>query len=243
MNEISGARIVENREVARGSRWLVLESEDIAPGWEPGHIAAIYVPDLGGGWVRHPYTISAVEPERLGILYRVIPGGRITPQLAELPVGATLRLGGRFGEPVRRLAPSGPVVGVSTGTGVGPLYGFARTQTGRSITLITGFREAVDIPFSSELTTMGVDWRPVLSRPHTGYAGRVGHVGEHLAEAPKDAHFHLVGNGVMVAEVRAALLEVGVPKERVTTETYFNKGAPPDPERVAAITMRLQERW
>lgn len=241
MNEISGARIVENREVARGSRWLVLESEDIEPGWEPGHIAAVYVPDLGGGWVRHPYTITTVGPASLGILYRVISGGRVTPQLATLPIGATVRLGGRFGEPVRRLAPSGPVVGVSTGTGIGPLYGFARTQVGRSITLIGGFRDAIDIPFQEELPTVA-DWRPVLSRPHAGWEGRVGHVSEHLAEAPKDAHFHLVGNGVMVAEVRAALLEVGVPKERVTTETYFNKGAPPDPARVAAITMKLQER-
>lgn len=237
MNEISGARVVENREVARGTRWLVVEAEDGLPApFSPGHIVALFVPQLNGRWERHPYTASWSEGDRLGILYRVIPGGRSTPTLAAMVPGETVRLAGRFGEPVSRLVGDAPaVIGVSTGTGIGPLWGFA--ADGRAVTLVAGFREAIDIPFAAELEALpSVRWVPTLTRPTPGWTGRVGRVSSSLASvAIPDAHWHLVGNGAMVADVRGGLLAAGVRPERITAEVYFNKGVAADPAVVAEI--------
>ena len=136
MNEIIGVRIVENREVAHATRWLTLEG-DLPYELEPGHIVVVYVPDLAHNWVRHPYTVSWASPGRFSILYRVVRGGRTTEGMAAMGVGDTLRLGSRHGEPVRRLVGDAPrLVGVSTGVGIGPLLGYARTEHGRAVTLI-----------------------------------------------------------------------------------------------------------
>lgn len=234
MNEILGVRIVENREVARATRWITLEGE-LPYELEPGHIVVVYVPDLAHNWVRHPYTVSWAEPGRFSILYRVVRHGRTTPTMAEMGPGDTLRLGSRHGEPVRRLVGDAPrLVGVSTGVGVGPLAGYVRTRPERAITLVSGFREEADM-----VPVQGVDWRPTLTRPGPAWTGRVGRVDQHLAglDTP-ETHWHLVGNGAMIVSVRAGLLGAGVPLSRLTIEVYFDKGAAPDPEVVARIAGR-----
>jgi len=259
MTEIIGARIVENREVARATNWLVIETDEApAAPYLPGHIVALYVPSPGGKWVRHPYTVSWAEDRRIGVLYRVIRGGRTSPFMATLPPGETVRLGGLFGAPVAALVPSeaSAVVGVCTGSGVGPLRGYAAgalPQEARPIFLLAGFRDAVDIALARELDTLAAahprfTWRAALSRPDPhalsgrALAGRVtAHVGtlRALGVPPLDAHWHLVGNGAMVIDLRAGLLAGGVPRERVTFETYHNRGTTPDPAVVDAVAAAL----
>ncbi|MFN7142634.1 MAG: ferredoxin--NADP reductase [Myxococcota bacterium] len=248
MKEIAGARIVENREVARGTRWMVFEAEDELPDvYAPGHIVALYVPDPAGRWVRHPYSVSWADGPRIGVLYRVIPHGRTSPFMAMMQPGETLRLGGSFGEPVARLVGDAPaLVGVCTGTGLGPLRGFALRHAGeRPTTLLAGFRERVDVPFAEEMAGLAAahrtfSWRPTLSRPDAAWDGLRGRVTAHLgAVAVPGAHWHVVGNGAMVADVRAGLLAAGVAPARVTTETYFDGSASPDPTVVARIAAAL----
>ncbi len=255
MKEIAGARIVENREVARGTRWLVVEPEEpVAEVYAPGHIVAVYVPDPTGRWVRHPYSVSWADGARIGVLYRVIPGGRTTPFLATMRPGEILRLGGRFGEPVARLVgDAAALVGVSTGTGLGPLQGYARLAD-RPVSLLAGFRERTDVPLAAELDALAAatptfTWRPTLTRPDPAWTGLRGRVGAHLRAALDDVrargadaravHWHLVGNGAMVTDVRAGLLAAGVEPARVTTETYHNRGTAVDPAVEARIGAAL----
>ncbi|MDP2310865.1 MAG: FAD-dependent oxidoreductase [Pseudomonadota bacterium] len=255
--EIVGARIVEQREVARATWWLVVEIDapeapEVPEGFGPGHVVALYVPDPEGKWIRHPYTVSWSEGRRLAFLYRVIRGGRTTPFMSLMGAGETVRLGGRFGLPISALVPDDApaVVCVSTGSGIGPLHGYAREAlaaahgtpgAGRPITLLAGFREAVDIPQGPALDALAAShprftWHPTLTRPAPGWTGRAGRVSAHLGSvATADAHWHLVGNGAMVIDVRAGLLGAGVAPERITTETYFNRGTSPDPRVVEAI--------
>lgn len=244
MKEIAGARVVECREVARGSRWLVLEPDE-PDAWAPGHDVALYVPELDGRWVRHPYTVSWAAAGRLGILFRVIPGGRITPAMEHLRPGEVLRLGGRFGEPIARVVRDAPrVVVVTTGTGVGPALGFA-ADADRSVSLLSGFREAVDIPRLETLERVeqnpNVRWLPTISRADGGWRGLRGRVTAHLHDvAAPDAHWHLIGNGAMIAELHAGLLAAGVERERVTSETYFNRGVSPPSAGVAAVAAAVR---
>jgi ferredoxin-NADP reductase len=259
MTEILGARIVENREVARATRWLVIETDEPPEmAYVPGHIVALYVPSPGEKWVRHPYTVSWAEGARIGVLYRVVRGGRTSPFMATMTAGDTLRLGGRFGEAVSTLVDpeAAAIVGVSTGSGVGPLHGFAARalpNDPRPITLLAGFRDAADAALVPELDALAAahphfSWRAALSRPDAGalagraLAGRVtAHVGtlRALGVSPLSTHWHLIGNGAMAIDLRAGLLAGGVSRERVTFETYHNRGTSPDLAVVAAIAEAL----
>ena len=246
------ATVTGNREVGRGCRLLQLELPDALPfPYEPGHVAI-----LRHDGHRHPYTISWVDParRRLGIVYRIIPGGRLTPVLEPLAVGVQLEFSGLHHTPVLEgIAPeAAAVVGFATGSGIGPLWGFAEQALGmgfqRPITLFAGFREAADICLAPELDALqarhpGFRWHPTLTRPGadwTGLRGRLGQSAPPLIPEPRACHFHLVGNGAMLAEMKAALEAVGVPGAQVTSEVFFNYNAVAEPEAVRAIAGRFR---
>ena len=84
------ARVIENRPVANGSMWIKLEATDkLSAPFEPGHVLGLGVPRRSRPHASC-YTISRADPEtrQFEHLYRVIPGGRMTPHLAALPAGA-----------------------------------------------------------------------------------------------------------------------------------------------------------
>ena len=246
------ATVTGNREVGRGCRLLGLELPDQLPfPFEPGHVAILRL-----GEHRHPYTLSQVDPagRRLGILYRVIPGGRLTPFLEHLGSGARVEFSGLHHTPILSdLAPEAEsVVGFSTGSGIGPLWGFAEWALAlgfqRGIRLFAGYREAEDICLAPELDALqarfpNFHWQPTLTRPETGWPGLRGRLGESvppLIPDPRACHFHLVGNGGMLVEMKAALAACGVPDAQVTSEVFFNYNAKADPETVRAIQGRFR---
>ena len=246
------ASVTGNREAGHRSRLLRLELRDDLPfPYEPGHVVA-----LRHATLRHPYTLSQVDPEGRGlaILYRVIPGGRLTPALEGLEPGAALEVSGLHHAPVLEgIAPAArAVVLCSTGSGIGPLWGFAERALGlgfdRPITLFAGFREAQDICLAPELDALqarypAFRWHPTLTRPAAdwpGLRGRLGETAPPLIPEPRACHFHLVGNGAMLAELGAALEAIGVPAAQVTTEVFFNFKAKADPETVRTIAGRFR---
>ena len=246
------ATVTGNREAGCGCRLLELELRDALPfPYQPGHVAV-----LRHQGQRHPYTVSRSDPEArtVVLLFRVIPGGRLTPFLESLRVGVQVEFSGLHHVPVLAgIAPEArAVVGLSTGSGIGPLWGFAEQALalgfGRPITLFAGFREAEDICLTPELDALQARhpefrWRPTLTRPPAGWTGLRGRVGESappLSPDPCARHYHLVGNGAMLAEMKAALEAVGVPPEQVTTEVFFNFNAKAEEETVRAIAGRFR---
>ena len=246
-----GVTVTENRAVGRGCRLLRLVVADELPfPFEPGHVVV-----LKGAGHKHPYTISVAEPapRELGILFRVIPEGRLTPSLATLAPGQPMELNGLHHEPVRSLIGDGVqgFVGLSTGSGIGPLWGFTRQALAAGmalpITLFAGFREAADLCLVPELDALQArhpqfHWHPTLTAPGPGWTGLVGRVGESapgLIQEPLRRHYHLVGNGAMLAELKAALALVGVPAAQVTSEVFFNFNAKATPEAAQAIAARF----
>ena len=246
------AVVAGNREVGRGCRLLTLQVPDALPfPFEPGHVVVVRHVEH-----RHPYTVSLADPARreLGLVFRVIPGGRLTPGLEAAAPGVRMELSGLHHEPVRALiAPEAhAVVGLATGSGTGPLWGFAEQALAagfeRPITLFAGFREAADICLAPELDALQARhptfrWRPTLTAPPPGWTGSRGQVGESappLIPEPRACHFHLVGNGAMLAELKAALALVGVPEGQVTSEVFFNYNAKADPDTARAIAGRFR---
>ncbi len=245
------ATVTDNREVGRGAHLLHLEVADALPfPFEPGHVVS-----LRHGGHRHPYTLSRVDPaaRRLGLLFRVVPGGRLTPSLALAAPGAVVEINGLHHEPIAdMIAPEArAVAGLSTGSGIGPLWGFAERALAsgfqRPITLVAGFREEADICLAPELDALqaghpGFAWRPTLTQGGPEWRGLRGRVGESAAALvgdPRTTHFHLVGNGAMLAEMKAALALAGVPAAQVTSEVFFNFKAEADPEVVRDLAGRF----
>ena len=150
-------------------------------------------------------------------------------------------------------AQAAEVVGLATGSGIGPLWGFAEQA------LATGFpRPSPCSPGSGRpghlpgpgtgrppgpgpRTSAGSPPSPRRPAHWTGLRGRLGESVPPLIPDPMACHFHLVGNGAMIAELEAALEARGVPGSQVTTEAFFNHNAKSDPESVRAITERFRQ--
>jgi len=245
------ARILDNAPLGRGNRWLKLQlPPEAVLDHEPGTVLGLAMRH-GAGLLRHAYTVSRADPAQrtLEFLYRVIPQGRMTPHLAALEPGAELLINGRGGHPISAEVATDPagLVLVSTGTGIGPLYGFSERALAQGwaqpLHLFAGFRELADACLQERLQALAVahpnfHWQFSLSRPDPGWAGLRGHVTESIAAQMGpvgDLHFHLVGNGNMVVELYQVLMAAGLKDERVTSEIYFNYMDDPDPARIARL--------
>ena len=246
-----GATVTENRAVGRGCHLLRVVVPDALPfPFEPGHVVV-----LRHAGHKHPYTISVADPMRreLGMLFRVSPDGRLTPSLETAAKGLALEFNGLHHEPVRSLIADGAqgFVGLSTGSGIGPLWGFAEQALASGyqlpITLFAGFREAADLCLAPELDALqarhsNFRWHPTLTNPEagwTGLAGRVSQSAPALIQEPLRWHYHLVGNGAMLAEMKAALAAAGVPPAQVSSEVFFNFNAKATPEEGQVIAGRF----
>ncbi|HJU83297.1 MAG TPA: FAD-dependent oxidoreductase [Holophagaceae bacterium] len=250
------AEVQENLALARSTRLTRLRLPDDLPfPFEPGHVVALRA-ETDKGLIRHPYTLSFADPDSrtVGIVYRVIPDGRLTPHLASAKAGSLAELQGLHHQPIRlEMDPEAPAfLGVGTGSGAGPLAGFAAQALGsgfsRPLLLVLGFREAQDIVFASELDRLAAAhpnfrWAATLSAPAQAWPGLRGHVQAHLpallGEHP-GAHVHLVGNMAMIRTVRAALEQAAWPERRVTHEGFFNWNAEADQTAAAALALALR---
>lgn len=243
MEGLFNATVLRNEFAARGTRWITLHIGDDRPlEVAAGNIVAL---TLSGG-VRRPYTVSRARVDRreIDLLVRVVEGGRVSPELAATTPGHPLTVQGTWGRPIRDLIhpDARSIIGIATGTGVGPLIGFA-AEAQLPMTLVAGFRTSADICVDE--LPRGVRLHLTLSQPSRTW---VGERGRSTASAPAalddlgGAHVHLVGNGEMVSTWAEALRRSGVPVAAVTSEVYFNKNTPLDEEAVQRLAGLLSRR-
>ena len=250
------ARVVENRPVARGSMWLTLEANDgEAAAFEPGHVLGLGIEHADGKYLRHAYTVTRGDPcrRRFSHVYRVIPEGRLTPLLEKMQPGEFLSFHGPGHTPIQKEVhpEASRIAGLATGTGIGPLYGYAEKALAegerRLIMLHVGVRDESDICLRDELEFLrgryvNFSYHFTLTRPGPSWKGQRGRLTDTvppLLGCFHDLHVHLVGNGEMVNLVRPALYEAGMPGDRVSIETYFNHHAKPDPAAIRALAERF----
>jgi len=252
------AEVRAQRSVARGTQLTEVGIPDDLPfPFEPGHVVSLRAA-TPAGVVRHPYTVSGADPSArsLALVYRVIPGGRLTPTLSALAPGAALEVSGLHHQPIRlEVDPTADIIlGAATSSGLGPLWGYAARALGdgeaRPIHLVVGVREAADLPLVAELEALAARhphfrWTPVLSHPDGGWAGRRGRIPEHLPELlsdPAAAHLHAVGNLGLIRTLEAAWGAAGLPERRFSSEGFFNWNAEADPEAARDLAERFRER-
>lgn len=236
--------VIHVAEAAHATRWLGIRiAGEGKLQLRPGQIVALTLP----GGLRHPYTISGCRPgaREIDLLYRVVEGGRMTPRLAELQEGAIIDVHGTWGTPIADLvSPSAThVVGISTGTGIGPLLGYAREARVRT-TLIAGFRTLADI--CVDYAPRGTRLHITLTQPNSSWVGLRGRSERSAPEVLDElvgAHVHLVGNGNMIRTWSEAIHRARIPVAGLTSEYYFNKAGPIDEPAVDALVARLTRRF
>jgi NAD(P)H-flavin reductase len=252
------ARVVLNRPIANGSMWIALEAIDELPAtFEPGHVLGLGLKLNEHTLVRHAYTVSqgVSDFRRFEHLYRVIPGGRVSPLLAQLSIEDTVFFHGPFHTPIQKEIQPGAerIMLISTGAGIGPLFGYAAKTLAegeaRPITLYAGFREESHCCLAEDLNALAerhsnFAWHFTLTQPSEAWHGLTGRVTDCIPGRipPHELthyHFHLVGNGGMVHLMRRALYRAGVSAERVSIETYFNHDVYPAIELVDRLAARF----
>ncbi|KAK3280340.1 hypothetical protein CYMTET_11814 [Cymbomonas tetramitiformis] len=255
------ARVESNAVVGAGTQLLSLVSlEKSPPEYLPGHVLSLSVVGKDGRSARKPYTVSRVpKAGQIQLLYRVIPEGNATPLLSALQEGDFVDYEGKFHTPIiEELSDCSKVIGIATGSGIGPLLGFAERFLPkekffgkRPVKLFAGFRSENDICLHREMNQLRkrypgmFEWKASLTRPPAGWSGLEGRVTSSLPKMLSQetdlrrTHFHLVGNGAMIKTMQAGLLGAGLSEKQVTTEAFFNFQSQPDTIVVARIIEEL----
>ena len=216
-NSRGGARIISQKEVARGYREIRLEYLDGAgpdriP--EPGSFFTFLPAGHPLQTMRRPFAYSAADEKGFSFIYEI--RGDATSDLAERPDGAVLDwigpLGRSFPMPQNRRRP----VLVAGGIGIGPMYYLtcrlsADSGSGGEPLVIVGARTAALVP---ELEWP--DGAEVVITTDDGTRGRPGTVLSALeAEVSEGglsrAEFYSCGPHPMMAAVHRLALATGAP--------------------------------
>ena len=168
------------------------------------------------------YSISSAEKdERIEILYKVIPGGELTPGIKNLRPGDRLYLTLPFGKFISENSPS---YFIATGTGLAPYLSMLRSGYGDCKILLHGSRTIEDFYEADYL-------RSVLENnyiqcytgkeKYSGFKGRVTAYINVASGLDPDYKYYLCGNAEMVVETREVLISKGIPFQNILSEIYF----------------------
>lgn len=211
-----------------GLRWfgpdiyeVRLSREDIE--FVPGDCMALFAAD---GVASRPYSIaSGTDEEDLAFVIRRMPGGEVSPHVASLAPGDTVKASPPFGWFRPGSAElTDDFVFIATGTGISPFLAHCRSFPGRPPRQVFyGVRRHEDAVALDELDRAAASLTLAISReevPGTHH----GRVTDLLGELPEEegVHFFLCGLDAMIDDVSDFLEERGVALQRIHRECFFN---------------------
>jgi len=219
----------------------------------PGYFVSVEsdIPEVGH---RHsPYCILS-RPGRAPVfelIVRLVDGGDRSAYLGSLQPGDLLAFRGPGGHSMLPRDQSLDMVLLATGVGIGPLLSLTGELLSsgftRPIRLYWGLRLAEDICLTDELDALADDhptftYQITLSEPPPGWTGLRGRLTDSVPPLLGNlggSDYRLVGNGAMVEEMATALGDMGVGKDVIEREAYFNGKHHPDPAVLTAIRSRF----
>jgi ferredoxin-NADP reductase len=222
--------------------------------FRPGQFVGIQADVPGFGLRRSPYCIiSAPNSERtFQLLVRLVPEGPLSYYLGDLEVGDVIAFRGPSGRSMAaRAAGTEDCILLATGVGVGPFMSLVedlgRQGFDRPMFLIWGLRLVEDICLVEELDELArrhpfFRYEISLSQPPPEWEGLRGRVTESappLIGELSGKRFYLVGNGAMIEEIATVLSDLGVDREFIYEEVYFNVRYRAEPAELAAIRSRF----
>lgn len=234
-------------------RLLFRVTDDVPFTFLPGQFVGIqaYLGELG--YRRSPYCILSPprEEKTFELLVRIVPEGPLSRYLTSLQPGDVISFRGPTGRTMIPTEPDTELILLATGVGIGPFLSLLRHTLPRGferlIRLFWGLRLAEDICLTDELEEVArrypnVTYRLSLSQPPEGWRdlkGRLTETVPPLLQTLGGKHFYLAGNGAMIEEMSAVLSDLGVARQMVYEEHYFNFKHRPDP----AFLEQLRDRF
>ena len=219
----------------------------------PGQFVGVEVEEPGRGFRHRPYCLLSGSPEErsFDLMVRVVGQGSMSQSLAGLHVGDTINFRSPYGRSMVPKEPGTALVLLATGVGVAPYLCLSRHLLSvgdlRPIHLYWGLRLPEDVCLTDELDDLAAahprfSYHISLSQPPAGWQDLTGRLTESVPprlEVLGGRHFYLCGNGAMIEELSSALSDLGVARELIHTEAYFNIRHRPAPEVVADIRGRF----
>ncbi len=204
--------------------------------FRPGQFVSVRVgEDAAGAAILRSYSIASSPGQPwFALILKLVPGGVASSWFERLQPGARVRFTGPMGFFVLDLQHPGDVVLGVTGVGITPALPMLRELLARpepgKVRLYWGNRDAEDLFWQAELdelqrTHPRFEVRYFLSGPAPSWSGLRGRITPAvLADlaAFRQPVFYLVGNGAMIRELKAGLVERGVDrKKQVRNEAFF----------------------
>jgi NAD(P)H-flavin reductase len=207
-------RVVSLRPLSATGFELTLERGGLA--FRAGQLVNIHGRDV---FEDRSYTVCSGErDDSIQVLFRLIPEGKLTPQLASLRPGDPLAVSGPYGEFTVRDT-TRKIVFIATGTGIAPCRAYQRTHPGLDMAILHGVRRYEDLFYREELA--GAAYHPCVScEDGPGFRGRVTDYLRKFGCDPS-AHFYLCGANEMFYDARDVLEACGVPAASIFTEAYY----------------------
>lgn len=208
------ARVIGLRQLSRDGFELTMERDGLD--FSSGQLITIHGRDPLSD---RSYTISSGERDAfIQVLFRLMPVGRLTPELVARQRGDVVEFSGPFGEFIIR-DPARPIIFIATGTGVAPCRSYLHSHPHLNLTLVHGVRNAEDLFYREEFAR--IPYHPCMSGPTgDGFRGRVTDFCVTRA-FPPDAHYYLCGANEMFYDMRDLLAQRGVRSDSIFTEAYY----------------------
>jgi ferredoxin-NADP reductase len=207
--------------------------------FKAGQFVTMRVPSgTAEGFLRRSYSIASPThaTEQIRFIVREVPGGRASEYLMNLQPGDEIPMAGPYGIFLLDASHPGDIVFGATGTGMAAvmpmLEELAQQPTrapGRRL-VHWGLRNEEDVFARDEIEELcqraGATLSVHLSAAGPDWKGRRGRINHDILKALSELNdpvFYLVGNGAMIAELKAALIEHGVDRKRqIRTESFFD---------------------
>lgn len=199
--------------------------------FEAGQYVSIVVPGLGPGGrdLRRPYSISSPTQSRtIELCIKTVPGGPGSQWIGQRKAGDTFKAFAPYGSFTLKTPPERELVFLATGTGISPFRSMILSRpTPRPVTVLIGVSTPDELLYQAELSKQpGVAYIPCVSQPNAAWTGYQGRITSYLRERFETSQiqvsdFYACGNGAMIDEAKALLLERGLTPDRFLREIYY----------------------
>lgn len=216
-------------------RELVLKtSEPASFAFKAGQFVMLHVPQEPKPALR-AYSIASNDEQKDGfrLLFKYVDGGVASKYVWSLKGDETLQFTGPFGKVFFKEPPSQQIVFLNTGTGLSQHYCYIQSKKhlfpNLKYRMYFGVRNEQEMYYQPQLEALTKElpdfkYDFVLSRPSDSWKGKRGYVQHFLSEIDYkniDTTFYLCGNGGMIKEVKAKLLEQeGFDKTKLHAEAF-----------------------
>ena len=231
------ATVLDGELVAPGVRRVRLAVQDAAAlGHRAGQYILLHCPDGSDGVVKRAFSIASPprDDAEFALCVRHVAGGPASEFVHTVTPGTQAAFTGPWGKFVVE-DDTRDLMLVATGSAISCTAAIVEEDLARPrsrrVRLLWGLRREEDVHGLDRLDALArahprFTYQVALSQPGPGWGGPRRRVTDLLREAPPPlgALYYLAGNGAMISDAEAWLLDAGVPSPSIRKESFFTPG-------------------